>query len=347
MHLTLSPPFQTNFLAGVKYRVSRSLKQDFNAPQLHYGLSSCHRSGLGSSYWFGTRGTSIWQTHNSVVRGFRYGDSCYSGSSYRFGHWSSGHHRGLFFFLGRVVKHYEHLNYDVLKPLKDLHLENVPKNSEFRLTICDDYRFEAKRPTDSYLYDAALLHLKLSNPLVGEILDSLPMRLRAHNGLADSTEADMLTKLTDGLANHKLEYDRTGQAIWNILRLLSDFWRQYMASFKVPPSDRSRLVNYLRRTFPRDDDGHLLHLGVYTVWDEREQGEREKVIDAIEDLVVEPSVIIGLYALEDSKRKLELAIGEIVKEVSKLSKAIDADAYTGKAECCYVLVPRLIRFLVK
>jgi hypothetical protein len=187
--------------------------------------------------------------------------------------------------------------------------------------------------------------LKSSNPLVGEILHSLPKKLEVHNSLAQKTQLAMLTKLNDGLADHKLEYDRSGQATWNILRLLSDVWHQYITSFKM--FDKSRLLDYLRRTFPRNDDGHLLYLGTYAVWDERQEGERDKVIEIIDGLLTDSEILIDLGALEDSKGKLEVAISEIAKEANRLSNAIDADAYTGKSECCYALVPRWIRFLVR
>jgi hypothetical protein len=241
------------------------------------------------------------------------------------------------------------LNDDVLKPLKDLHLgKEVPSIVGLRQTICDDYRFVVILPTDTYLYNAALLHLKLSATLAGGLLDNLPMTLNTHNRLADSTEVAIQRKLTDGLASRKLEYARSEQAVWSILQLLSDFWRQYRLSiFETITSDRARLLDYFRRTFPRNDDGHLLNLGTYAVWDERQQGEKEKVIELIEGLVQDPEIVIDLWALEDSKGKLETVIKVIAIEAGKISKAIDADAYTGKADCCYALVPRLIRYLVR
>lgn len=194
-----SGAFHVDFVARVKYGIGESLERKLHAPHLRFHVSASYPCPLGLS---DRLCREIGQVRTLRFSRHRYHYHSPSRSNCGSSSVNERSYRGLFFFLDRIVKHYGHLNDDVLKPLRDLHLENVSKNT--------DYKFVAILPTNEYLYDAALLHVKLSNPLVGKILDDLPMMLAAHNELANSTEDEMLTKLTAGLASHKLEYDRSG-----------------------------------------------------------------------------------------------------------------------------------------
>lgn len=344
---------QAAFPIGVKYRISQCLRQNFHATLQHH-LSFTHSSHLGLLCWFDIGGSPVGQTR-SVPFGrhcyhyySRSGDNC-SGSSV-----DVCRYRGFFFFLGRILRHYEHINADVLKTLKDIHLENVPKNSEFNRNICDNYRFVVIRPTDSYLYPAAILHLKQQRLEVGKNLEELPEKLKEYNAIVDSTETYIWAKLNQALRDGGLAYDEIDQAFFNILRILARVWNSHFIKHLDEPFGRfqstSRILEDLD-TLPYEKEGPNLYLAKLMVGKEHEVGDKEKVLQVIKNFAIDPIILEKLELLECSslvsKRMLAIIISEIAEEASNLSKAIAADAYTVKVDCCYALVPWLIRYLVR
>jgi hypothetical protein len=204
------------------------------------------------------------------------------------------------------------------------------------------------------LYPAAILHLKAQRPEVGKSLEELPDKLKEYNAIIDSTETYLWTKLSQALKDHKLEYDDIPQAFFNILRILKGVWnRQFIKRLDEPFGrfqSTSRILEELN-TWPYESDGTNLHLGNYIVGKGHEVGDKEKVLEVIKNFAVDPIVLEKLELLEASslvsKRMLVVIVREIAKEASNLSKAIEADAYTAKVDCCYALVPWLIRYLVR
>jgi hypothetical protein len=129
-----------------------------------------------------------------------------------------------------------------------------------------------------------------------------------------------------------------------------DVWKKQYIKHLDEPIGRflsgSKLLEEFNK-WTRGDDGPNLSLGTHLVWKEHETGEKDRVIEAINSLVADPMILSKLELLEVSKRTLAASISDIAKEATKLSKAIEADAYTAKLDCCYNLAPRLIRYLVR
>jgi len=232
------------------------------------------------------------------------------------------------FFVQQRAKHYAHINDEVLKPLTTIELETQTKTPDIR-KIGDIYGFYVKLPRHSYFYDDAILHLQLSNPTVASNLSALHSRVSEHSAEMSETDDFIVTKVNEALSSRKLEYDGTGNAFFNIIQILSEGWLHY-----IHRMDASVVLPWLRRTYPRMDEGRSLYLAGTLVWEERTAGERDRVVEAVESLAADTEIFHKIEGLESSKKKLEATIDEIVGEAQELSMAIESDGYTGKADCC-------------
>jgi hypothetical protein len=342
----LGGAFHADSWSRVKYEVSAFTNHDeisYSIEELgdsnfHYHISTHSVWGNPNHWW------SCFKRDNSAaprslpsfrcqcpsssrIRGSYRGRST---NSYRFG-------RGFEFFIERRQRHYDHIDDEILKPLKVSELEIEPNNPETQRNICDDYRLAVKLlPTDSYFYNDAILHITSSNSAVGKNLENLLTTLKEHNANVDSLETCIRTKLDQAFRERKLEYDNP-QIVFNILRILRNVWKTgYIKHLDEHPSEalsRSTVLDELS-LYKRTDEESALILEPFTVWKERETGEKDKVIDAIRNFAVNPVILSKLELLEISKRTLEVNISDIVKEASKLSKAIEAEAYSKKQKCC-------------
>jgi hypothetical protein len=226
------------------------------------------------------------------------------------------------------------MNDEVLKPLCDIQLGSAPPEIPHiavakHLNFFREYMFTVNLPTDSYFYDMAILHLNLSSLRAGDTLDKLRKTVAEHNEMATSVEADVWIKLGEALDSRNLKYDRTGKAFFEILRVLTSVWGQFVIS-----GDQSRLLPHLRRQYPRRDEGSLMKLGDFTVWDERTVGEKERAHQAIEGVLTDVDILNKLNGLDYSRYRVEEDVRVIAREARKISRAIEADAYSGKADCC-------------
>lgn len=233
----------------------------------------------------------------------------------------------------RRAKHYEHMNEEVLKRLNDFHLEGAPQLPDIdvprRLDFFRRYMFAVDLPTDSYFYDMAILHLNLSGSQGGDILTKLPKRVKEHNEKAASIEVDVWKKLIEALDNRKVKHDYMSDAFFEMLRLLTRVWSQFVIT-----GDSSRVLPYFQREYPRRDEGSLMYFGDLMVWTEHAVGERERVADAIRSVLTDTDILSRLEGLDHSEYLLQEYARTIAKEARKISRAIEADAYSGKANCC-------------
>jgi len=252
--------------------------------------------------------------------------------------------------MGRIDKHYEHLNAEVLNPLQSLALENTPKANEYERTICDDYRCDLKSfPWATPLFQAAVLHLNLHPPpQVGDELEELDGAVSSYNLNVELIETFLVAHLGNVLHSQNLQYEHLPrQVLFNILRLLSHVWKGTYLDHLDEPFDslRGRIEAELA-TWQREDEGTSLIVGPYTVWQEQKTGEKEQVLQVIKEVATDQEVLTKLRLLEDLKRPIERNIEHIVDYSTAISKSIESLTYTERAKCCYANIPWLIRLLV-
>jgi hypothetical protein len=179
-------------------------------------------------------------------------------------------------------------------------------------------------------------------------LESLPNTLREYETAANSVETYIVTKLDQALKDRNLRHS-TPKIFSNILFILSGVWRtEYIERLDDPLGrllSNDRLLQELK-TWKRIDDGFTLILNPYVVWEEHEAGEKDKVMEVIKLLVVDPMILEKLDRLEITKRRLDANVSEIARHVNNISQAIENYDYDGRAVCCYTNIPWIIRHIV-
>jgi len=251
--------------------------------------------------------------------------------------------------MDRIDKHYEHLNAEVLKPLKALTLENKPKHTVVQQTICDDYRCELKSsPFASPLFGAVVLHLNLANTGIGDDLENLDGDVITYNDTVDSTEYFLISRLENALHSRNLQYEHLPQQVFiNILNFLSHVWEfSFFKHLDEPFDSLSLRIEQKLDTWRREDNGPQLILDGYTVWQEQKADEKGQVIQAIREVASDHEVLDKLALLERTKRLLERKVWNIATYCTAMSKSIESLTYSGRAKCCYANIPWLIRRLV-
>jgi hypothetical protein len=137
-----------------------------------------------------------------------------------------------------------------------------------------------------------------------------------------------------------LSYDTPSshdEAFSKIVFVLSDVWKNQYIKHLNEPFGRVLSGDRLLERFDswtRSGDTFTLILGPYLIWQGREASEKDKLLEVIKHTVVHPTILKKLDLLETSKHNLETSIVEIAKEATKLSKAIEAEAYSKKEDCC-------------
>ena len=347
MVLPLTGAFHADFWPRVKY--AKQCLSKHESPKYRISDARWPRDSVANSVFRHDGITGIFQSTDidSNGRGIVFPDNCgHSGSHYGFGHRRRGRHRGLFFFIEMRAKHYNRIN-EILKLLRDIHLENLKKGFD---DIFRQYRFSVKLPDFLYLYKSACLHLKRENTVAGEALDSLPQLLMTHNEKIDYAEDYLIEKVNNTFTSHQLTYDRTGGLFNNVLKILSSVWQAYDGGL-VKSFDKERLINYFERSCPRDDTRDILYLFMANamtalpLWQGSEE-EKGKVIESIKTVLVDSKILGDLNDLQKSKAALEASLAQIRKVATGISEAIEADDYMTTAKCCPTILGLIWNYFI-